>query len=397
MRISDPARSIFLCLFILGLAAVVRAQERESSLEPSTDYIFGKELRFKLEAENVSNVERVTLSFRPEFSTEKYIVDVPFEAGQTLSVTHKIDIDLINLRPFSSVGYSWQVETDSGSFRTPEQTFDYEDDRFVWQQTSRGATTAHWTGNGPSFGQDVLNVVNESLLSLSTLMLLESINPFDVYVYASAADLREGVERAGISGDETFDPELDVIFVTAVNPQSAVSDLGQSIPYELTRLLVAREASENYETFPWWLLEGIGSAAQSRPNPNFAQMLEKAVVDESAIPLWQLCEPPVGTSQRVMLARAQSLAAVTTIKNRFGDKRLAELVQSYAQGRDCPSGVEDVLGISLDQLQESSLDAYREPPLLMGFLNEFGLWILIVVAGCGLAWMLVRYSTQGRK
>ena len=114
-------------------------------------------------------------------------------------------------------------------------------------------------------------------------------------------------------------------------------------------------------------------------------------------PLWQLCEPPVGTSERAQLASAQSLSVVEYIRNRFSDQRLAELVRSYAQGSDCQSGVERSLGISLDQLQAAWLDAQREPPAAVRFFNEFGLWILILLAGFGFAWMLVRYSTRGRE
>ena len=395
MRTLYLARSILLCLSFLGLAAAVRAQEGDANLEFSTDYDFGEALRFNLVAENIFDVERVTLSLRPELSTELYVVDIPLEAGKALSVTHTIDVDLIELRPFSSVNYFWQVETDSGTLRTAEQSFAYEDDRFAWQQTARGATTVHWTSNGPAFGQDVLNVVDQALLSLSTLLPLESIYPFDIYVYPSAADLRTGVEQAGTVINQSSQPDLDVILVTAVNPQSAVSDLEQSIPTELTRLLIAREAGENLESFPWWLLEGIGSAVQPRPSPSFAQLLDDATENDSAVPLWQLCEAPSGTNTRVMLARAQSLAVVMYIRNRFGDQKLAQLVESYAKGRDCPSGVEETLGVSLDQLHETWLKAYREPPALKRFLNEFGLWILIILAGFGLAWILIRYSTKG--
>ena len=99
MRIFLSARSILLTLFIFSLPAIVGAQDGEPNFDSSIDYSFGKELRFLLSAENGSDVERITLLFRPELSTEMYVVVVPFEPGETLSVTHTSDVAMINLKP----------------------------------------------------------------------------------------------------------------------------------------------------------------------------------------------------------------------------------------------------------------------------------------------------------
>ena len=396
MRILLSARLILIILFLFGLPVFVGAQEGDPNLDSDVDYAFGKELRFLLSAKNGLDIERITLFFRPELSTEMYVVDVPFEPGETLSVTHAIDVAMINLKPYSRVTYSWQLETEEGSWNIPEQSFPYEDDRFVWHQMTREGATAHWTGNGPSFGQDVLNVADEALISLSTVLPLESVSPFDIYVYPSSADLRMALELVGLDSEETTHPDLGVILVTAVNPQSAVSDLGQIIPYELAQLLIYRVAGERYEDFPWWLTEGLGTIFQFRPNPRSEQIMDEAVQTDATIPLWQLCESPVGTGDHAVLARAQSLSVIRYIRSRFGDQSLTELVRSYVQGSDCQSGVQRTFGMTLDQLEAAWLDSQRTLPASVQLFNDFGLWIVILLAGFGLAWMIVRYSTRGR-
>jgi hypothetical protein len=396
MRIFLSARSILLILFLFGLPAIVEAQDGEPNLDSSIDYAFGKELHFFLSVENGSEIERITLFFRPDLSTEMYVVDVPFEPGETLSASHSIDVATINLKPYNRVTYSWQLETAEGPRNIPEQSFSYEDDRFFWQQMTHEGATVHWTGNGPSFGQDVLNVVDEVLSGLSSVLPLENISPFDIYVYPSSADLRVAYELAGFDSEAKTHPDLDVILVTAVNPQSVVADLGQSLPNELAQLLIYRMTGERYEEFPWWLMEGLGTIFQSRPNPHFAQILDEAVQTNATIPLWQLCETPVGTGNRAILAQAQSLAVVEYIRSRFGDQTLVELVHNYAQGSDCQSGVPRTLSMTLDQLEAAWLDEHRTPPAPVQFFNDFGLWIMILVAGFGLTWMLIRYSTRGR-
>ena len=236
-------RSFFLPLWILlflllfSLTRGVAAQDEEPNVSSSVEYTFGEELRFLFNAENAADIERIRLSFRPELVTDLYVVDVPFERGETISVTYLVDVGLIDLKPYSQLKYSWEIETGNGVKRVGEQSFRYDDDQFAWQQMSREAVTVHWTGNGPAFGQDVLMVVEEALSNLSAVLPLERIIPFDVYVYPSSAELREALEGAGLDGSETTHPELGAIFVTAVNPHSGVAVLGQCVPFDLAHLL----------------------------------------------------------------------------------------------------------------------------------------------------------------
>lgn len=396
MRIFHSTTSLLFAILLIVLVPAAAAQDSEPVVDSSIDVTFGEELRFRLSAEDVSDVERIRLSFRPELSSEQYVVDVPFEPGETISVTYPIDVVRIKLKPFGRLKYSWELETGEASISVPEQSFTYEDDQFSWLQTSREAATVHWTGNGPSFGFDVLNVVDDALADLGSILPLKSIVPFDVYVYPSSAELRAGIEAVGLDGEETTHPDLGVIFVTAVNPQSAVSDLEQSVPYELARLLIYQMDGEHYSDFPWWLSEGLGTIFQTRPNPSYEQVLNEAVQSKSTIPLWQLCMSPEETDVDDMLARAQSAAVVKHIRNRFGDQKLADLVQSYAQGNDCNVGIRQELGTSLDQLDSAWLNAYRARTPMQQFFSDFALWFLILLAGFAFAIMIIRYSTRGR-
>jgi hypothetical protein len=349
-----------------------------------------------LQAENAADVKRIRLSFRPEMLTEVYVIDVPFEPSETISVTYPVDVGLIDLKPYSQLTYSWELETSNGVKRFEDQSFRYADDQFSWQQMSREAATVLWTGNGPAFGQDVLIVVEDALTDLSSVLPLEQIIPFDVYVYPSSAELREALEAAGLDGSKITHPELGLIFVTSVNPQSAAADLGQSVPYEMTKLLLYQLAGEHYNTFPWWLREGLGTIFQARVNPTYSQILDEAVQMESTIPLRQLCEAPATTGTEEMLARAQTVAVVEYIRARFGDQRLADLVQSYARGNDCEAGLNRSLGLNLDQLESAWLNAYGPPSPLQYFFRRTGLWFLILIAGFAFAGLLIFFSTKGR-
>jgi hypothetical protein len=386
---------VFVSLILFSFMPALKAQEDDPDVDVNVEYTFGEELRFILVAENAADVEQLRLEFRPEFAAELYTVDVPFEAGETLSVTYPVDVTLIHLRPFSELTYSWHLATSEGSSSVPEQSITYEDDRFQWSQSAREAATVHWTGNGPSFGSDALNVVDDALGDLVSVLPLASVNKFDVYVYPSSADLRTGLEAAGLDGEETTNPELGVMFVTAVNPQSAVTDLGQSIPYELAHLLLYQASGDQYDSFPWWLSEGLGTLFQSRPDPSYEIVLDEAVQTDSTLALWQLCRSPGVTGVLDGLARAQSASITAYILERYGDQKVSELVQSHIEGNDCETGVQRTLGMSLDQLEAAWLGGYGGPTPLEQFFVNYGLWLLLLLAGFSAALLIIRFSTRG--
>lgn len=397
MRVLLTSTWIALSIALLWAIYPGLAQDEPLTAEASADYIFGEELRFMLNASEASRVERVRLIFRPEFAKEQYVVDVPFQPGETISVTYPVDVSLIDLKPYSHVTFSWEVQTGDDAVQIAEQQMVYEDDQFSWLQTSREAATVHWVGNGPSFGQDILNIIDESVEQLVTVLPIERIVPFDVYVYPSSAELRAGLESVGIAPDETMHPELGAIFVTAVNPQSAVADLGQSVPYELAQLFIYQMGPEHFESFPYWLREGLGLMFQGRANPSHELLIEEALRSGTTLPLWRLCRPAAETGLDQSLAQAQSESVVRFVRERFGEKRTAELIIMYAKGDECQQGTEDALGISLDQLENRWLRAQRHPSALTQFLNDFGLWILIFLAGLLLAWTVIRSSRDGRR
>jgi len=395
--VSSVPRSLILLLLLSCITYAVSAQEGDFVPKTSVEYAFGQELRFFINARNAADIEKITLSLRPERSNNLYVMDVPFEPGETISATHSIDVSDLNLEPYSHVFYFWELQSSDGIHKTPEEGFDYEDDRFDWQQMTQNGVTAHWTGSGPFFGQDVLTVVNEALARLATLLPLEQISPFGVYVYPSSADLQAGLRLAEVGGEDTSHPELGVILVTAVNPQSAIADLGQSLPYELAQLLLYRTAGERYENLPWWLTEGLAINVQAKPHPRHTQLLDDAIKSAKTIPVWQLCQKTVRIGDRALLASAQSNSLVSFILQRYGDQALADLISTYGLGDDCETGMGRVIGISLDELEKAWLKAQQPSSALSQFFTDSGLWLLLLLAGSALMVLIIWQSWHGKK
>lgn len=352
-------------------------------------------MQFRLTGANVEDVQSVQLFFRPQNSQTVYSVAVPFENDTALIASQAVDLTLFNLPPYNLVTYWWELETGFGPITVPEQTVVYEDDRFAWQRMTQNGVTAHWTGNGPFFGQTVLDVTAVALDELARVLPLQEIAPFDVYVYPSSADLRAALRLTRLSDEDLPRPELGVLLVTAVNPETAEADLRQAIPQELTHLLLYRVTGDNYASLPQWLSAGLAATVQADPDPRYAPLLETAVVSGTTIPLAQLCSSLPTAGDPALLARAQSAAFITYLEQRFGRTAVADLVSAYAGGAACQEGVQQVLGTSLDELNAQWLAAQQPRSPAVQFLIDNGLWLLLLLGSFGITGLLL-WQTRRR-
>jgi hypothetical protein len=290
--------------------------------------------------------------------------------------------------------------TDEGIWNTGETRFDYEDDRFVWQQMSREGITVHWsasggdpTTSGPFYGQTILDVAAESLRAISEILPLKGVAPFDVYVYPSAADLRSGLRLAGLFDDERL-ATPNTILVTAVNQQSAATDLRQAIPYELTHLMLSRVTGTSYSQLPWWLSEGLATRMELVANPRQDELLAQAVSVRTVLSFDALCRKPELDDEQLLLARGQSASFVDYILREHGRRQLIELIAAYARGADCQTGVQQVLRDNLDDLARDWLNSVLPAPLAIQFAQRYAFWFLIALGSLGGAGLLAWYVSQ---
>jgi hypothetical protein len=374
---------------------VGEAQEGALILDPSVDYTFGEDLRFSLQVQNASGLEHLTLAFRPELSPHIYEVDVPFQPGETISVTQTVDVNSINLHPFSELTYSWKYETANGTQRLPEQTVIYEDDSYNWQKMSRDDNTAHWIEEPPPFGLRVLDIVDESLLDLEEAIPLEEVSPVDVYVYPTMAELRQALPQNNLEDYQTGWLDLGVILVATANSQTAENELPQSIPYALAKIFLYRAAGNKYDSLPWWFREGIAGSIHEDNNPQHEQVLADAIQNKTTIPFRDLCYQSQGTGAQQDLAAYQSASFVRFLTERRSTDTIHKLLIAYLNGSDCEQGVEQVLKTSLDNLEQDWLNNMKQQAPLVRFINSLAIWIVMLLAGTLLIIYLI-YATRKR-
>lgn len=378
---------------LLLLSGQVVAQGEEIDFLAAAEYDFGQRLRFYLTVEPGGQVERATLFFRAAEFANTYMVDVPVEAGEgALQVSHAVDLTQVRLAPFTTVTYWWVLATANGQeFMVPEQSFVYEDDQFEWRTAVQDGVTVRWSGDNAGLGQLALDIVAEAWPNLQFILPVgEEIQDLDIYIYPSSADLRAALRLTGRDWVGAHaDPELGVILVTAVNSRTAATDLRQSIPHELVHFLLYEVTGPAYEAVPAWFNEGLATHVEKSPNPNYETILARAVSNQTTIPFSQLCNDFPAAEEQALLAYAQSVSLIRFIQAEYGNQALRDVVAALADGANCETAVHRALQLTLAELNQVWLRNQQPRPPLLQFIQENGLWLLLVFGSFGITVLLV--------
>ena len=355
------------------LSAQVQSDEWMSAAE----YAFGQSVTFELEGNTAVSIQSVTLII----NTPTFLNPVSVQADEWESVdddvviiSRSISSKALKLPPFSTVIYWWEIETEDETISIPARSFFYEDDRFDWHVLDDDRWHVHWTGEN-DLGDIGLQALQVSQESIDVLLKTDDDFPIHLYIYPSSAELRAAflLNDLDWTGD-IWDLPSEVVLVTAVNPLTAVDDLSQSVPYQLTQFWFNQI---NAEDFPMWLREGV--ARGMIPGWQKSALVKTAVAEGNTILISDLCEQFPSTNADANLASAQSAAFVTFLRNKYGDDSVQTLIAAYADGVNCENGVVQTLEKSLDSLDREWLKEYRSYPLLIQFVIDNSLWFLLIL------------------
>ena len=368
-------RSCRLALFVVlacGLSLAVTfpvwGQEDEFQAQSTATYTFGQNMVFSLRAKSADEIVGATLFFNTPEMESTFAANFEVSPATEIVLEHEVALTQVQIAPFTNVRYWWRLMTTHGSIMVDEKAMTYADDRFQWQRLEADGVEVYWTGTDGTLGQVAMDIIEDAQRRLATVLPVE-LSPLQVYIYPSMADLRSALRLTGRDwlGAEAK-PELGVLLVTAVNPRTAAFDLGQSIPHEMSHLLLYRAAGAQYETIPRWLDEGLATSFESTPDVGYRPLLREAVNNQQTMPFAALCASFPASDAEVRLAYAQSAAIVDYIRQEYGTNALRALVQAYVDGAGCDVGVRRALGVSLQELQAMWL-AHEAPtsPLVRFF------------------------------
>jgi len=383
---------------------IASAQTQISEPEVSS-YIFGEQITFRAQANIDTAIQQAQLIFQlPDISEARKIPAevTPLNGGSSqLQATYKLAGQ--NLTAFSTLEYYFELVDSRGEkYSSPLAQFDYLDNRFEWQTLPGDPFQIHWyNGNGVA-AKSVQQVAQSGMEHIQELIELVVPKQVEIYIYPDTTSLQEVLAHTGHTWTAgRAAPEKSVI-LTALPPGPDQQVLiEQRVPHELMHVSLYLTLGEDYFRLPVWLSEGLASAAELYPNPDYP-LLVKTAYEQAGLPaMTALCPAFPDEASAALMAYAQSTSFARFILSHYGKAGMQSLVQAYASGRDCENGPVSALGISLSALEQQWRDeTFGEQLPTQTQTDDFVPWLVILVATLafpllvGLIILLRRPSTR---
>jgi hypothetical protein len=349
--------------------------------ENSVEHSFAQHVTFTLEASCDAEITEIYLFFRALNEEETEKTQLPIERpATTIRVSHTHDVRSYPLPPFADISYWWQIEDATGKQRKIDpESFRYTDNRFSWDRLGPDGIAIHWIeGEGdPAFSQTALDIAQASVKDINAELRAPMVDSFDILIYNSEQNLAAAMALTGrdwVGGQAR--PELGVVVIAVPPEQGYTSRMKRYLPHEITHLSVYEVVTpEGYRYVPEWLDEGLATANERLPTPEYALALEEARKADQLLPIEDLCVPFSPDPRTALLSYAQSGSMVQFIRQRYGADGIRRLLSAYANGASCTSGVEEALGVTLSQLESDWRISLEPRARWRVWVDQAGVWV----------------------
>jgi hypothetical protein len=352
MKITLRHLLILTLLLISPQFSSTHAQSSIEIIDQEVKYEFGELLNFYIEYGVVSNLENLTL-FIQAGGVPTFIGAVPVTGdGQGRFV---YDLSARPLPAFSNISYYYQFAFSSGEVVvSPTFQFNYLDNRFNWQELIEEPFSIFWYEGEIIIAQEVLDAAVEGQERILELLQQPPDNqPISIFIYSSEEDLSSSLSSVGQSLVEGLaDPVRGAVVVALPTAVDQPLQIQRLIPHELTHIYLYRFMNAEYEYLPAWYSEGLASQMEAYTLPEYDLILERAYSTKDLIPMLHLCQAFPTDPDLALQAYAQSNSIVGYLRQQYGIPVLQALIYAYDQGLSCDRGVQEALGMTLEDLDQ---------------------------------------------
>jgi hypothetical protein len=286
-------------------------------------------------------------------------VRVPAERGSRVTLDYTLDTQVPYVPSGVDVEYRWLFTLGDGSeTRTAPATLLYMDDSIPWKKTTSGPVTLWWYNGDDSIGKNAADTAARTIDKLKGTYNVPGDQPVRILVYASARDLQAALPPNSATWlGAVSTPELSLIqlVIDPTTPgmtSSASAQISRVVPHEITRLILYQASKNPYNTLPTWLDEGLATTNQETPDLRLRPLLYDAVTNGTLIPLSALNSPFPLDADQALLSYAESESVVGYIFNAYRPGTMPALVAAFKDGLSYDQAVQQVLKVSIDQLDK---------------------------------------------
>lgn len=330
------------------------ASSNISILETDTSIRFPVELIFHLEAESPAEITSARLLYRVHKMNYAPIISegwAVFSPSTSIRVSWSWDMRRASLPPGAEITYWWVIEDSAGKTINSRPTrICFNDTRYEWQSLQEDNLTLFWYQGNEAFAEELLDACSQGLARLTDDIGARSQNPIRIYVYASAAEVREAmIFPQEWTGGVAF-TEFGTV---AIGISQENTEWGKrALVHELTHLVVHQATFSPYGRLPTWLDEGLAVYNEGAFNPTHRYWLEKAISDDRLISVRSLASPFSADPEKAYISYAQSRSLVAHLLNNYGQDSMLRLLELFKQGTTCDEALKAIYDLDMDKLEQ---------------------------------------------
>ena len=312
---------------------------------------FAQDVTFQLQAESDSPIKEVILFYRETLEAATNRAYPKFTPGQRIDAEYVWDLLPGEVPVGAEIKFYWLIRTvDGGELKTEPQFFNYNDDRFDWQELDSGKVRLFYYGAQKARAQELLEVATDALSRISEDIGVRPERTIKIYVYNSKADMSDAL----VSRSTTYDAFTTTLGVVVSEDTllllGTATGVEQTTAHELTHIVVG-EATDNpfHAPIPRWLDEGLAMYNEgSLPDYN-QDALQRAIRNDTLISVRSL-SAYTGDPSLVDLFYAQSYSIVDYLLKTYGREKMVELLAVFKRGSHQEDALQEVYGFGLDDL-----------------------------------------------
>ncbi len=347
---------LILCsLIVLAGPGTVQAAGGPAVLNSSVQVNFPGSITFNIAASSDVNITDIRLHYiinrlaHVRVVSEVYLLFTPSTKVETQWVWDMRRTG--GLPPGTSLEYWWTV-TDAGdkTLETAPAVLQINDNRYNWRSLTQGEVTLYWYKGNDSFATELMAAIQEALTRLAENTGAEIREHVRFYIYANSADLQGSmIFPQEWTGGVAF-TAYSVIAIGIGTSKSEVDWGKRTVAHELTHLVIHQLTFNPYNSLPTWLDEGLAVVSEGELSAQFASALERAGKQGGFISIRSLASPFSAYAEESVLSYAESREVVQYLIDTYGQSKMFELLNTFAQGSGYDEALLKVYGFDMDGL-----------------------------------------------
>jgi hypothetical protein len=350
-----------ICQFLLAAAlltavispAPLQAQGEITVNENTVTVSFPTSIGFSLAATSDSEITDIRLHYttnRESFAQVTAEVYIDFARASSVDVYWTLEmVNIGGLPPGVTIDYWWTLtDADGNRLQTEAIRINYDDNRHDWRSLTQGDITLYWYNGDQSFAAELMDTTQAALVRLEEDTGAHLTQAIDLYIYASAEDLRASMIFSNEwTGGVAF-TRYNIISIGIASYNLAWGK--RAITHELAHLVTHQVTFNAYGEIPTWLNEGLSMYAEGELDSIYQAVLQAAITQDNLISVRGLSSPFSAFTLQSYQSYAQSYSLVNFLINEYGQDSMSRLLGAFKQGASNDGAFLDVYGFDLDGL-----------------------------------------------